>query len=220
MSKVYHVNMVDKKTRMRDDPISLGSSLDVLTPLQTKAFKLLPHGIGARRQLFIENAPTDILQFCVSHYENGTKNERQVIGYVVSRYFGFSDRKCSEWQAQRDADFCEAFQNCFDLVAVAAPYLPMRLEAAVDLLDTMSENMRRIGKPCTRENQRARYLINVITYSLPSRTVIKEGYRDAIMTHREAIERNLDVILERKLYQIRDIRTITDAHPALVSGAL
>lgn len=212
--------MVDEKARKRDCPISLGSSLDVLTPLQTKAFKMLPQGRGARRQLFIENAPTDMLQFCVSNYQNGTENERQVIGYATDRYFGFSDRKCLEWQKQRDADFCEAFQNCFDLVAVAASYLPMGLESAVDLLVSMSENMRRIGTPCTRENQRARYLINVITYRLPSRTIIKDGYRDAIFASREAIERNLDVILDRKLFQMKDIRTITEAHPALVSGAL
>jgi hypothetical protein len=218
--RVYSVNMVDRDSRKGDTPASLGSSLDVLTQLQKKAFKTFPYERNARRQLFIENAPTDMLQFCVSHYEKGTENERQVIRYAVNRYFGFSDRKCSEWQEQRDADFCEAFQNCFDLVAVAAPYLPLRLEAAVDLLDSMSENMRSYGIPCTRENQRARYLVNVITYTLPSRTIIKEGYRSAILASRESIEKNLDVILGRKLFQMKDIRTITEAHPALVSGAL
>lgn len=212
--------MVDEVKANKETPFSLGSSLKTLTPLQRKAFKLFPDTRNARRQLFIENAPEEMLQFCVNRYENGTKNEQNTIGYMLGLYFGFHDRTRSEWWEQHDADFCEAFQNCLDLVAVAATYLPLRMEAAMSLLDSMSKNMRAEGVPCTRENQRTRYLVSVITYSLPSRTIIKEGYRVAISTHREAIERNLDTILKRRLYQIRDIRTITDTHQALVSGAL
>lgn len=214
--------MVDSKAQQTDCPISLGSSLDTLTPLQTKAFQIFPYQRTARRQLFIENAPTEVLQFCVDHYENGTSEEQRLINHVVGLNYGFHSVKTRnlEWLSERDADFFEGFRNCFDLIAVTAPYLPLMLESSLDLIQAMPRNMRRAGIPCTRENQRARYLLNVITYSLPSRTKILDSYRAFIFNNREAIERNLVMILDRRVYTAKEIRSIIGTHPALISGNL
>lgn len=199
------------------------SAFDVLTPLQKKAFKVLPAGRNAYRQLFIEYAPTEMLDFCVTSYESGTSNEQSVVSYIVNdEHFGFRDRTLRDlpFWTEQDADLCDAYRNCLDLIALAAPYLPLKLESAVNLISGMSGNMRRYGMPCTRENQRARFLLNVITFRLPSRTKILDSYRKFISDNRVVIEKNIELILERKLYQPRDIRTVIDAHPVLVEGVL
>jgi hypothetical protein len=199
------------------------SSLKSLSALQKMAFKVLPRGRNALLQIFIERAPTDMLSFCVDRYMNGTDNEREIINYLLNnRQFGFTDKDLRDrphW-IERDNDICEAFISCLDLMAIAYPTEPLRAESLVMLISMMPDGLRRRGVPVTRESLRSRFLLNTITRKLLSRTVILDGYVTFIENNREAIERNLETILEKNLVQAKDIRIVIDAHPALVTGAL
>jgi hypothetical protein len=187
------------------------------------AFKVLPRGRNALLQIFIEHAPTDMLSFCVDRYMNGTPNEREIIDYLLNnRQFGFTDKNLRDrphW-IERDKDICEAFRSCLDLMAIAFPTEPLRAESLISLISMMPDGLRRRGVPITRESLRSRFLLNTITRKLLSRTVILDGYVAFIENNREAIERNLETILERNLVQAKDIRIVIDAHPALVTGTL
>lgn len=191
-------------------------SADVLRRKASMMFK------SWRSAMFVNHAPINMLQFCVDRYENGSADEKAAVSQVTRRGFGFTNSNLSEsehWK-QWDNDFCDVFQNCFDLIATSSRFLPLGLASAFDVLSPMSENMRRYKIDATPENQRTRYLVNVITFRLPSRTVIKPSYTTFIGSNRESIERNLERILERRLCQPRDIRELIEVHPVLTGGTL